>query len=71
MAPLGALGLTDPGTVATEIARFVDLPEGQRTFRVHIDPSGDGAGHRLTDNRHPVWRSGSSPTLLRSGRANR
>ena len=33
----------DPGTVATEIARVVDLPKGQRPFRVHIDPAGDGA----------------------------
>jgi NAD(P)-dependent dehydrogenase (short-subunit alcohol dehydrogenase family) len=29
--------------VATAIAAVVDTPFGQRPFRVHIDPSGDGA----------------------------
>jgi NAD(P)-dependent dehydrogenase (short-subunit alcohol dehydrogenase family) len=29
--------------VAAAIARVVDLPHGQRPFRVHVDPSQDGA----------------------------
>jgi NAD(P)-dependent dehydrogenase (short-subunit alcohol dehydrogenase family) len=29
--------------VATEIARIVNLPDGQRPFRIHIDPSRDGS----------------------------
>ena len=33
----------DPGRVAVEIARVVDLPAGRRPFRVHIDPADDGA----------------------------
>jgi NAD(P)-dependent dehydrogenase (short-subunit alcohol dehydrogenase family) len=33
----------DPHEVAVQIARVVDLPKGQRPFRVHIDPSDDGA----------------------------
>ena len=33
----------DPQEVAVQIARVVDLPKGKRPFRVHIDPSGDGA----------------------------
>jgi NAD(P)-dependent dehydrogenase (short-subunit alcohol dehydrogenase family) len=33
----------DPGEVARQIARVVDLPRGQRPFRVHIDPADDGA----------------------------
>lgn len=33
----------DPVQVAREIVRVVDLPKGQRPFRVHIDPSQDGA----------------------------
>jgi hypothetical protein len=33
----------DAGEVAREIARVVDLPFGKRPFRVHIDPSQDGA----------------------------
>lgn len=33
----------DPGEVATEIARVIDLPQGQRPFRTHIDPSRDGS----------------------------
>jgi hypothetical protein len=32
----------EPGVVATKIARVVNLPKGQRLFRVHIDPAGDG-----------------------------
>ncbi|QJP15728.1 SDR family oxidoreductase [Starkeya sp. ORNL1] len=33
----------DPEEVARAIARVVDTPFGKRTFRVHIDPSSDGA----------------------------
>lgn len=33
----------DVGDVAAAIARIVDLPFGKRPFRVHIDPSDDGA----------------------------
>ncbi|MDO9356544.1 MAG: SDR family NAD(P)-dependent oxidoreductase [Solirubrobacteraceae bacterium] len=33
----------DPAQVAVEIARVVELPVGERPFRVHIDPAGDGA----------------------------
>jgi hypothetical protein len=29
--------------VADEIVRVVDLPAGQRPFRVHVDPSRDGS----------------------------
>jgi hypothetical protein len=42
---LGALAPADadPGEVARQIARVVDLPKGQRPFRVAIDPANDGA----------------------------
>lgn len=33
----------DPAQVAREIVRVVDLPAGARPFRVHVDPSQDGA----------------------------
>ncbi|MEM5340616.1 SDR family oxidoreductase [Paraburkholderia azotifigens] len=33
----------DPQEVAREIVRVIDLPFGKRPFRVHIDPSQDGA----------------------------
>ena len=33
----------DPAEVARQIARIVDLPKGERPFRVHIDPADDGA----------------------------
>lgn len=33
----------DPSTVADAIVKVVDAPLGQRPFRVHIDPSQDGA----------------------------
>jgi len=33
----------DPAEVAREIVRVVDLPCGKRPFRVHVDPSQDGA----------------------------
>ena len=33
----------DPVEVARQIVRVIDLPKGQRPFRVHIDPAQDGA----------------------------
>jgi NAD(P)-dependent dehydrogenase (short-subunit alcohol dehydrogenase family) len=33
----------DPAEVAREIVRVVDMPFGKRPFRVHVDPSQDGA----------------------------
>lgn len=33
----------DPSEVARQIARVVDAPFGKRPFRVHVDPSQDGA----------------------------
>jgi NAD(P)-dependent dehydrogenase (short-subunit alcohol dehydrogenase family) len=33
----------DPVEVARQIVRVVDLPKGERPFRVHVDPSNDGA----------------------------
>jgi NAD(P)-dependent dehydrogenase (short-subunit alcohol dehydrogenase family) len=39
MSPANA----DPGEVARQIVRVVDLTKGQRPFRVHIDPLHDGA----------------------------
>lgn len=33
----------DPFQVAVAVVRVVDLPKGQRPFRVHIDPADDGA----------------------------
>ena len=33
----------DPAEVAAEIVRVVDTPFGKRPFRVHVDPSQDGA----------------------------
>ncbi|MDB5620405.1 MAG: family oxidoreductase [Tardiphaga sp.] len=33
----------DPADVAREIVRVVDTPFGKRPFRVHVDPSQDGA----------------------------
>jgi NAD(P)-dependent dehydrogenase (short-subunit alcohol dehydrogenase family) len=33
----------DPTEVALQIVRVIDLPKGQRPFRVHIDPAHDGA----------------------------
>lgn len=34
---------TDPSEIARQIVRVVDLPFGKRPFRVHVDPSQDGA----------------------------
>ncbi|MFJ3639469.1 SDR family oxidoreductase [Streptomyces sp. NPDC090108] len=40
LAPEGA----DASLVSDEIARIVALPDGQRPYRVHIDPADDGSG---------------------------
>jgi hypothetical protein len=45
----------DPVEVAREIVRVVDLPKGQRPFRVHIDPAQDGA-ERVNDLGDEVRR---------------
>jgi NAD(P)-dependent dehydrogenase (short-subunit alcohol dehydrogenase family) len=47
-AALGGLAALEPadadaGEVARAIARVIDTPFGQRPFRVHVDPSRDGA----------------------------
>jgi hypothetical protein len=39
LAPEGA----EASLVSDEIARIVALPEGQRPYRVHIDPANDGS----------------------------
>lgn len=39
LAPAG----TDASIVADEIAAIIDLPHGQRPFRVHVDPADDGS----------------------------
>jgi len=33
----------DPSEVARQIVRVIDMPFGKRPFRVHVDPSQDGA----------------------------
>ena len=38
-----ALADADASMVSDEIARIVALPEGQRPYRVHIDPANDGS----------------------------
>jgi NAD(P)-dependent dehydrogenase (short-subunit alcohol dehydrogenase family) len=46
----------DPGEVARQVVRVIDLAKGQRPFRVHIDPMHDGAeevfdlGDRIRSN---------------------
>jgi hypothetical protein len=44
-AKLAALAPADANAsmVSDEIARIVALPEGQRPYRVHIDPANDGS----------------------------
>jgi hypothetical protein len=39
LAPEGA----SASMVSDEIARVVALPEGQRPYRVHVDPANDGS----------------------------
>jgi NAD(P)-dependent dehydrogenase (short-subunit alcohol dehydrogenase family) len=45
----------DPVEVARQIVRVVDLPRGQRPFRVHVDPAQDGA-ERVNDLGDQVRR---------------
>jgi len=33
----------DPSELARQIVRVIDMPFGKRPFRVHVDPSQDGA----------------------------
>jgi NAD(P)-dependent dehydrogenase (short-subunit alcohol dehydrogenase family) len=57
----------DPGEVAREIARVVDLPKGSRPFRVYIDPAQDGAEEvfRVGDRiRRDFYRSLGYESLL-------
>jgi NAD(P)-dependent dehydrogenase (short-subunit alcohol dehydrogenase family) len=44
-----------PVEVARQIVRIIDLPKGQRPFRVHIDPAQDGA-ERVNDLGDEVRR---------------
>jgi NAD(P)-dependent dehydrogenase (short-subunit alcohol dehydrogenase family) len=45
----------DPAEVARQIVRVVDLPFGKRPFRVHVDPSQDGA-EIVNGVADRVWR---------------
>jgi hypothetical protein len=64
----------DPAEVAREIARVVDLPFGKRPFRVHVDPSQDGAEivNAVADRmRREMYRNiGLADLLLLSPRIN-
>jgi NAD(P)-dependent dehydrogenase (short-subunit alcohol dehydrogenase family) len=58
----------DPAEVAREIVRVVDMPFGRRPFRVHIDPSQDGAEvvNGVADRmRHEMYRNIGLENLLR------
>lgn len=44
LAPADADADADASMVSDVIARIVALPEGQRPYRVHIDPADDGSG---------------------------
>ncbi len=57
----------DPTEVARQVARIVDLPKGERPFRVHIDPADDGAEavNRLGDDtRRRFYERIGLPDLL-------
>jgi NAD(P)-dependent dehydrogenase (short-subunit alcohol dehydrogenase family) len=58
----------DPAAVAEAIVRVVDTPFGKRPFRVHIDPSLDGAEivNGVADRSHA--ESGSDPKFRWSAR---
>jgi len=62
----------DVGDVANAIVRVVDLPHGERPFRVHVDPSQDGAepvnavGDRV---RREMYRNLGLEGLLRPARS--
>jgi NAD(P)-dependent dehydrogenase (short-subunit alcohol dehydrogenase family) len=57
----------DAGEVATKIVDVVNLPFGKRPFRVHVDPSQDGAeivnGVADRVRRELFWRVGMSDLL--------
>ncbi|GAB7039174.1 MULTISPECIES: SDR family oxidoreductase [Catenuloplanes] len=58
----------DPGEVARQVAALVDLPKGQRPFRVYIDPAQDGAEEvfRVGDRiRRDFYRTLGFDDLLR------
>jgi NAD(P)-dependent dehydrogenase (short-subunit alcohol dehydrogenase family) len=58
----------DPAEVARQIARVVDMPFGKRPFRVHVDPSHDGAEivNGVADRmRHELYRNIDLENLLR------
>ncbi len=58
----------DPAEVAREIVRVVNAPFGKRPFRVHVDPSQDGAEvvNGVADRmRHEMYRNIGLETLLR------
>ena len=57
----------DPAEVAQEIVRVVDTPFGKRPFRVHVDPSQDGAEivNGVADRvRREMYRNIGLPELL-------
>ena len=58
----------DPAAVAHEIVRVVDTPFGKRPFRVHVDPSQDGAEivNGVADRvRREMYRNIDLESLLR------
>jgi NAD(P)-dependent dehydrogenase (short-subunit alcohol dehydrogenase family) len=58
----------DPTEVARQVVALVDLPKGQRPFRVYIDPAQDGAEEvfRLGERvRHDFYRAVGYEDLLR------
>jgi NAD(P)-dependent dehydrogenase (short-subunit alcohol dehydrogenase family) len=58
----------DPEEVAKAIARVVNIAHGKRPFRVHIDPSKDGAEivNKVADRvrRELLWRIGLEDVLV-------
>jgi NAD(P)-dependent dehydrogenase (short-subunit alcohol dehydrogenase family) len=58
----------DPAEVARKIVEVVDLPSGKRPFRVHVDPSQDGAEivNAVADRvrRELFWRAGIEDLLV-------
>ena len=61
----------DAAEVARKIVEVVDLPFGKRPFRVHVDPSQDGAeivnGVADRVRRELFWRAGIEDLLLPRG----
>jgi NAD(P)-dependent dehydrogenase (short-subunit alcohol dehydrogenase family) len=58
----------DPAEVARRIVEVVDMPFGKRPFRVHVDPSQDGAeivnGVADRVRRELFWRAGIEELLV-------